>query len=163
MGILNNELIKDYNGKSFTVKRQRDNIQFVLHGNGIEDSDEYVTRFCKEILNIKYNSVLLLGGAIGIVAQYIADNTDCNIIDVVELEQEVVDWVNNEGYLDKKINYVQGDAFTFTPKRTYDLIIMDMWWDRNITIVDEPKLVALYEDYVGSYLYIPILEKLIIK
>ena len=164
MGILNNNIINEHIGESFRIDKIDNLIKFTLSdGSNISDTEEYITKFCQEIIGIKYDSVLILGGAIGVVAQYIANNTTCSIIDVIEIEEELVNWVNKENYLDNKINYMHGNAFRFTPKKQYDLIIIDLWWDRELAIESEDLLLKLYGNYVKSYLYIPILEKIITK
>ena len=56
MGILNNNIINEHIGESFRIDKIDNLIKFTLSdGSNISDTEEYITKFCQEIIGIKYD------------------------------------------------------------------------------------------------------------
>ena len=160
MAILNQNLISSYNGTSFSIIKPY-NIPTLSFNNGnkVEDIDDYITVFGKELVNLSYNSILIGGLGLGLMAQWVAENTSCTTIDVLENNNELITWVSSSNYLNPKINIIEADVLTYTPNQTYDLIIMDLWWDcTNPYSTEEQTIKNTYSSKLNSSgsLYFPI-------
>lgn len=138
MGVLDSNLIQSHVGESFLVTSTEGGVllSFIPSFERIPDNISYAVDYCKHITSGSYNSVLMGGLGLGIVSQWIAKNTSCETIDVVEINAELINWVKNENYLDPKINIIEGDIFTYTPTKTYDLIIYDIWWNSASYVIE---------------------------
>ena len=85
-----------------------------------------------------------------------------SVIDVIENNKELIDWVNNEGYLDDSINIIEADVFSYTPSKTYDLILIDLWWlESDITEEIKTSLKNRYSSHLneGGKLFLPLIEE----
>jgi len=91
------------------------------------------------------------------------NNSDCNIIDVVEQNNEMIGFVNSLGLL-TGTTIINDNIFTYTPNKNYDVILLDIWMcdcDENLTS-DVSTLVTKYLPYLnsGGFIFIPINKKL---
>ena len=110
-----------------------------------------------------YANVLVLGLGLGLLPQYIKESKSfVQVIDVVDNNQELIDYVN---FIDNSINVINADAYTYTPDKKYDLIIADLWWNFQITNENKEDLKTHYEPHINynGRLYIPILPQSYIK
>lgn len=74
-----------------------------------------------------FNSILCCGLGLG-VAPYLVQPF-CDIIDVVEIDQDCIDLIKSAGFLLPKVNIICGNIFNYTPTRSYDFILIDIWQD----------------------------------
>lgn len=123
---------------------------------------ELCINFCSKVLNGNFNSILIGGLGLGAVPQYIAENTSCEIIDIIELNQDIIDTMTSFDVYSPKLNIVRGDLFNFTPTKTYDVIMFDIWTPEffNPSINSEVEnLRTLYNSYLNEngFMYFPIL------
>jgi protein-L-isoaspartate O-methyltransferase len=123
-------------------------------GKYMMDSPDYITIYSKELLDIEFNSILILGLGLG-VQPYVCQ--DFAQVDVLEIDQNVIDINNQLGFLNENVNIIMGDVFTYTPNKTYDVIVFDIIW----TPLSEELSNQLIEQYLpfvneGGFLYIPI-------
>jgi predicted membrane-bound spermidine synthase len=118
------------------------------------DSPDYITIYSKELLDINFNSILILGLGLG-VQPYVCQ--DFAQVDVVEIDQNVIDINNQLGFLNENVNIIKDDVFTFTPTKTYDIIVFDIIWNP-LTEELTNTLTTKYLPFVneGGFLYIPI-------
>lgn len=179
MGTLNSNKIKKVVNNSFNVRNDGKHVTLVMKNTGaiLTDDGTYVSHFNNKLSSLNYKSILIIGLGMGITPQHIAENVDCPIIDVLEKNTEITNWVKNENYLNGKINIIEGDAFTYTTDIKYDLILIDIWWTRDLWWMpktfeemktykgenDETKILA--EKYLPNLnpngtIYIPIMDKL---
>ena len=110
-----------------------------------------------------YANVLVLGLGLGLLPQYIKESKSfVQVIDVVDNNQELIDYVN---FIDNSINVINADAYTYTPDKKYDLIIADLWWNFQITTENREDLKTHYEPHINynGRLYIPIMPQSYIK
>ena len=88
-----------------------------------EDDVEFTEYFYRRLFGINFDSILISGLGLGIVP-YICQNTT-SIVDVVEIDSEIIDFVSGIGHLNSKVNIINSDINHFTPIRTYDVIVFD--------------------------------------
>ena len=157
------EVIKD----SFSVERNGPlGTKMIFKEGEIDDGMVYIEGFCEEMLNLNFNSILVVGLGLGIIPQYIAENAlNCKEIDVLDNNNELIDWVTQTNYLNSKINIIEGDCFTYVPPKKHDLILIDIWWDPFLAAEKTEELVAKYSEYLDNRgdIYIPLLELMIPK
>ena len=168
MGILNQNLVSDVTTDNFYIrKRYGDVYLHFYNGNYINDGygyAEFFRRFHTQPSgSLTFDSILIGGLGLGTVPQYIALETSCSIIDVIEQDPLLISTISDMGVLDPKISIAEGDIFTYTPTKTYDLITFDIWWDSNgdenthfHDIID--SLLTQYNPYLneGGNIYFPI-------
>ena len=75
-----------------------------------------------------FDKILIAGLGLGLVPNYAKVVKNCSVIDVIENNSELISYVD---YLDDSINIIEDDAFNYTPNKTYDLILFDLWWNES--------------------------------
>lgn len=91
--------------------------------NGVDDT-EYLTGYCKEIVNKQFSSILICGLGLGIVP-YIIKNF-CSEIDVIENSEELILVIKDFEYLNG-VNIINSDVYSYIPNKKYDMILLDIW------------------------------------
>lgn len=152
--LIPNNLLNVYSGSTFSVELTNGNYSFrdYLHTDGVLINDiSYLNMFIQRN-KISYNSVLIGGLGIGFLPYWISQNTDCNVIDVIEKNNELASWVQSNNHLDPNINIIVSDIYNYSTSKTYDLILMDLWWGKDFENIDEnqPKLVDQFSDNVNQ-------------
>jgi hypothetical protein len=113
----------------FLITRNRKNrYQFIDKSKNIgniynEDNIDFIKYFYRKLFDFNFNSILISGLGIGIVP-LICQNTT-NIIDVVEVDEEIIDFVSGFNHLQSNVNIINGDINYFTPTKQYDIILFD--------------------------------------
>ena len=145
---LNNYSIKNRHGINYIEVRNSDNKLLAI------DSPDYITEFCPQLLDIEFNSILVGGlgsGNIPYVCQSFAQ------VDVIENDQNIIDIVSQLNHLGENVNVINGDIFTFEPTKTYDVVVMDIWYNsipENVTdLIIEKYLPFVNEE---GFLYLPL-------
>jgi spermidine synthase len=98
--------------------------------------------------------VLLFGLGLGLVLRPLLLKRDVESVRVVELEQDVIDLVGSH-YWHRKLQIVQGDAFTYKPApgETFNTIYFDIWeklGDHDI-FLEQQELQARYRKYLQPH------------
>lgn len=132
MGYLDKTNIEDFSGDNFTIIKEGANVRFSKktegqYGGSYADNN-YVSVFTRLIADLDFDSVLMSGLGIGVLAQWCATDKGASTVDVVELDSELCTAVNDMNYLSPSVNIINGDIYTYTPTKTYDLIIFDHWF-----------------------------------
>jgi hypothetical protein len=124
-----------------------------------EDALANITTYCKELLNINFDSILVAGLGIGVIPHVVKSKSTCSIVDVLEINQEIIDLVSPIGYLEG-VNIINVDVFNYTPTKNYDIILLDIWQcDCDPLLSTQlPTLVSKYLPYLntGGFVYAPI-------
>lgn len=124
-----------------------------------EDVLANITTYCKELLNINFNSILIAGLGIGVVPHVVKYKSICSTVDVVEISQEMIDLVGPVGYLEG-VSLINADAFNYVPTKMYDIILLDIWTcDCDPLLPTQlPTLINRYLPYLntGGFVYAPI-------
>jgi hypothetical protein len=145
---LNNYSIKNRRGINYIELRNSNNKLLAI------DSPDYITEFCPELLDIEFNNILVGGlgsGNIPYVCQSFAQ------VDVIENDQNIIDITSQLNHLGENVNIINGDIFTFEPTTTYDIIVMDIWYNS----IPESITNSIIEKYLpfvneGGFLYLPL-------
>ena len=172
--------IQDYTGTNFSVYKREEGetiIKYNTSGDIIENNEMYskvmlgkcetCNPFYKNSFNgFSYDTVLVVGLGLGLVPQELSEVNKCSKIDVLEIDQEMIDYTISSGHLNSDINLIQGDIYNYTTTETYDLIIIDTIWyehemtDENYELLENRLLPNIN---TGGALYVPIKNKWLVK
>ena len=109
-----------------------------------------------------YDKVLVGGLGLGLLPEYLKTVKNCSVVDVVENNNELITWTNSNKHLNENINIIESDAYSYTPDKKYDLILIDLWWDKaDITQQNETDLKNNYNSHLESNgkIVLPVAEK----
>jgi hypothetical protein len=145
---LNNYSIKNRYGINYIELRNPDNKLLAV------DSPDYITEFCSELLDIEFNSILVGGLGTGNIPYVCQDFAQ---VDVIENDQNVIDITSQLNHLGENVNIINGDIFTFEPTKTYDIIVIDIWYGSITESVTE-NIISKYLPCLneGGFLYLPL-------
>ena len=172
--------IQDYTGTNFSVYKREEGetiIKYNTSGDIIENNEMYskvmlgkcetCNPFYKNSFEgFTYDKVLVVGLGLGLVPQELSEVNKCSKIDVLEIDQEMIDYTISSGHLNSDINLIQGDIYNYTTTETYDLIIIDTIWyehemtDENYELLENRLLPNIN---TGGALYVPIKNKWLVK
>ena len=172
--------IQDYTGTNFSVYKREEGetiIKYNTSGDIIENNEMYskvmlgkcetCNPFYKNSFEgFTYDKVLVVGLGLGLVPQELSEVNKCSKIDVLEIDQEMIDYTISSGHLNSDINLIQGDIYNYTTIETYDLIIIDTIWyehemtDENYELLENRLLPNIN---TGGALYVPIKNKWLVK
>ena len=172
--------IQDYTGTNFSVYKREEGetiIKYNTSGDIIENNEMYskvmlgkcetCNPFYKNSFDgFSYDKVLIVGLGLGLVPQELSEVNKCSKIDVLEIDQEIIDYTISSGHLNSDINLIQGDIYNYTTTETYDLIIIDtIWYEHEMTDEDYGLLESrlLPNINTGGALYVPIKNKFLVK
>jgi predicted RNA methylase len=157
-GIFDIILLEDIILNNYTIKNKKGTYYLGLYNDKQTlsiDSPDYILKFASELLDIEFNSILIGGLGIGTIPYAVQDF--CSIVDVVENDQDIIDITNQLNHLNNNVNIIYEDIFTYELNNTYDIIILDCWYN---TLNEEltNQLIEKYLPFVnnGGFLYIPI-------
>lgn len=114
-----------------------------------------------------YDKVLIAGLGFGLIPQTLSEVNKCSKIDVVEIDQEIIDYNISSGHLNSDIGIIKSDIFEYITDEKYDLIIIDTIWYENK--MSEEQVQTLTSKFltknlnIGGVLYIPIKNKWLIN
>ncbi len=157
-GILGKILEKPLTVGNYTIKNNSQLNYLELHnveGELVSDLASYITEFTPELLDKEFDSILVGGLGLGIIPYVVQDF--CTTIDVVEINPNIIGINQELSVLNSKVNVMEGDIFTFQPTKTYDVIIMDIWY-RPISEEMIETLNSIYFPFLneGGFIYYPI-------
>lgn len=119
--------------------------------------------FYKDFFNsIQFNTVLVAGLGFGLIPQELIEIYKCSKVDCLEISQEMIDYTHNSGHLNKKINLIQGDVYTYNTLDMYDLIIIDtVWKEKDINDDQWDFLVKKYKSNLNpkGSIFAPVKQK----
>lgn len=121
----------------------------------LNDIAHYITEFTPELLDKEFDSILIGGLGLGIIP-FVVQNF-CSTIDIIESNLDIINLNQQLNVLNSKVNIIEGDIFTFQPAKTYDVIVMDIWY-RPISEEMVGTLNSIYLPFLneGGFLYYPI-------
>jgi 16S rRNA A1518/A1519 N6-dimethyltransferase RsmA/KsgA/DIM1 with predicted DNA glycosylase/AP lyase activity len=78
-------------------------------------------------------------------------------VDVIENDQNIIDITSQLNHLGENVNIINGDIFTFEPTKTYDIIVMDIWYNSIPEDITE-NIISKYLPCLneGGFLYLPL-------
>ena len=162
--------IQEYNGTSFKVEKVEGISVLTFNNNtSVGNVERYATVMlgdcssCSKLNELykdfTYDKVLVLGLGLGLLAETLKIEKECSVVDVIDNNQELVNYVN---YLDDSINIEKADAFTYATNKKYDLILVDLWWGHeDITEEVLSNIENRYTPYLenNGRILIPVLHK----
>lgn len=167
-GLLFNTITNPITTQSFKLRKFQSVPRWVL-SNNVEDlrsidtviySDDhisYLTEYCKELMTVDFDSILIAGLGIGIIPYIMKDN--CSVVDVVEINSEMINLIEGLNYLGNT-NIINENIFDFTPTKNYDIILLDIWTcDCYPSLSSELNtLVQKYLPYLNTngFVYVPL-------
>jgi 16S rRNA A1518/A1519 N6-dimethyltransferase RsmA/KsgA/DIM1 with predicted DNA glycosylase/AP lyase activity len=118
------------------------------------DAPDYIIEYASELLDVEFNSILIGGLGIGVIPYVVQDFAE---VDVIENDENIIDIVAQLNHLNENVNIIKGDIFTFDVAKTYDVIVLDIWYEA-LTEELSNQLIEKYLPFVneGGFLYIPI-------
>tara|TARA_R110002020_G_scaffold85438_1_gene210858 strand:+ start:15371 stop:15880 length:510 start_codon:yes stop_codon:yes gene_type:complete len=149
--------LQQYEGKNFSVTKSQGQARMYFGDNYIDNEDyyaDYMLGQCECPLSelfdgVGTNSILICGLGMGLVP--LLANTLYKKVDVIDYDQELIDYAINREIIPVGVGLFNANAYTYTPSQKYDVILIDLWWDAN-DITDEEKdtLLSNYENYLNE-------------
>ena len=172
--------LQDYIGTNFSVSKNNQGITEMtfLNGTSLFNKTNYAKIMLGQCTDCDYlykgffegfiyDKVLIAGLGFGLIPQTLSEVNNCSKIDVVEIDQEVIDYNSSSGHLNSDIVIIKSDIFEYITDEKYDLIIIDTIWDENG--MSEEQVQTLTSKFLttnlntGGVLYIPIKNKWLVK
>ena len=172
--------LQDYTGNEITVFKNDDDATIMEFptGSWLDNTNFYAklflgkcdacTDFYKDSFkDFTYNSVLVAGLGFGLIPNELDKVNNCSKIDVVEINQEVIDYHNISKHLSSDINIIKHDIFKYTTEDKYDLIIIDTVWEEED--MSDEQVQTLTSKFLntnlnkGGVLYIPVKKKWLVN
>jgi len=154
MKYLDYDLIRSYEGTNFTIENKCDDVLFYCK-DGFYSEKRYLD-FMVDKLSGEYNSALVVGLGLGIIPQWLANEKGA-VVDVIEKDNELVEVVTILDYLSESINLKVDDVFNHEQSKEYDLIVFDIWFDKE-EVTEEVQL-KLNKKYKANQIYYPLINK----
>jgi hypothetical protein len=157
-GLFNLELTEDILLNGYSIKKYRTTDWTGLYNPDGKvmtvDDPAYITEYAPALLDMNFNSILIGGLGLGVIPYVVQDFAQ---VDVVEIDQDIIDIVNQLAILNTNVNIINGDIFTFTTEKTYDVVLLDALYEP-LTVELSDQLIQKYLPLVneGGFLYIPI-------
>ena len=146
--------IKKYSGETFNITKVNKVSRMTFsNGDWLENKEYYGKVFLGDCVNCKkinklyknavFDKILIVGLGMGLLPNYAKHIKNCSVIDVIEKNKEVIEYVD---YLDDSINIIEADAYDYIPLKKYDLIIFDLWWkEKDVTLKIKNSLNKIYK------------------
>jgi protein-L-isoaspartate O-methyltransferase len=157
-GLFDVELTQDIILNGYSIKKYN-NVNYIGLYNPegkvmTVDAPDYIIEYAPELLDVEFNSILIGGLGIGVIPYVVQDFAE---VDVIENDENIIDIVTQLNHLNENVNIIKGDIFTFDVEKTYDVIVLDIWYDA-LTEELSDQLIEKYLPFVneGGFLYIPI-------
>ena len=171
--------LQDYIGTNFSVSKNNQGITEMtfLNGTSLFNKTNYAKIMLGQCTDCDYlykgffegfiyDKVLIAGLGFGLIPQTLSEVNNCSKIDVVEIDQEVIDYNISSGHLNSDIVIIKSDIFEYTTNEKYDLIIIDTIWDESEMTDEDYGLLEsrlLPNINTGGALYVPIKNQFLVK
>lgn len=102
------------------------NLEKAFEGTIYTDYSKFIEdEFLDGLYGKNFTSILCCGLGLGVVPYLV--QPFCETIDVVEVDQDCIDLIQSAGFLLPKVNITCDNILNYTPTRTYDFILLDIW------------------------------------
>lgn len=165
MKLINHNLTQTLTSGNAKVEMINDVLSFSLDDTYyVDDRATYITSYCYRLGSLSFDSVLVGGLGLGLIPYHLKNNLNITDIDVVENNSGVVSIVNQLGYLNESVDIITADATSYSTVKTYDLIVMDLWWFDDETFINEKQ--AILNNYSSNLtangkFYFPLIDEII--
>ena len=154
MKYLDYNAITSYEGVNFTIENRCDDVLFYCK-DGFYSESRYLD-FMVDKLSGEYKTALVFGLGLGVIPQWLANDKGATV-DVIEKDEELVQVVNILDYLSDNVSISVGDVFNYKQKKQYDLIVFDIWFDKE-EIAEEVQI-ELNKRYKANQMYYPLIKR----
>lgn len=154
MKYLDYNAIMSYEGVNFTIENRCDDVLFYCK-DGFYSESRYLD-FMVDKLSGEYKTALVFGLGLGVIPQWLANDKGATV-DVIEKDEELVQVVNILDYLSDNVSISVGDVFNYKQKKQYDLIVFDIWFDKE-EIAEEVQI-ELNKRYKANQMYYPLIKR----
>lgn len=154
MKYLDYNAIMSYEGVNFTIENRCDDVLFYCK-DGFYSESRYLD-FMVDKLYGEYKTALVFGLGLGVIPQWLANDKGATV-DVIEKDEELVQVVNILDYLSDNVSISVGDVFNYKQKKQYDLIVFDIWFDKE-EIAEEVQI-ELNKRYKANQMYYPLIKR----
>ena len=147
-GLFDVELTQDIILNGYSIKKYN-NINYIGLYNPegkvmTVDAPDYIIEYAPELLDVEFNSILIGGLGIGVIPYVVQDFAE---VDVIENDENIIDIVTQLNHLNENVTIIKGDIFTFTATKTYDVIVLDIWYEA-LTEALSNQLIEKYLPFV---------------
>lgn len=124
-----NNCLKPVNGERFALAMCSCDV-FQLYDKKFMNMPLMSNHYQEKVHNIPVikearGDVLIAGLGIGLIVLPIMNKPEVVSVDVLELHQEVIDMIKPQLPLNGKVNVIHANAYSFVPKKKYDVIYYD--------------------------------------
>lgn len=154
MKYLDYNAIMSYEGVNFTIENRCDDVLFYCK-DGFYSESRYLD-FMVDKLSGEYKTALVFGLGLGVIPQWLANDKGATV-DVIEKDEELVQVVNILDYLSDNVSISVGDVFNYKQKKQYDLIVFDIWFDKEE--ISEEVQIKLNKRYKANQMYYPLIKR----
>ena len=153
-----NHIINEYSPIDGYTLKNRNGIGYLElwypDGKFIIDSPDYITKYSEKLLDVEFNSILIAGLGLGTQAYVCQDFAQ---VDVIEIDENVININKQIGFLNSNVNIINDDVFTFSTEKTYDIIVIDIWWKARVERISDELIQKFLPNLnEGGFIYIPI-------
>jgi hypothetical protein len=116
---------------------------YLLNNDGkfILSNSNSMLKFYKPYLDEINGETLFFGLGLGLLILPLLNDPSVTKIDIVEIDTNVIDYVYNKKIkpldINNKINIINQNAFNFTTTNTYDYILIDIWSEKNQSVIND--------------------------
>jgi len=116
---------------------------YLLNKNGeyIMSNSNSMLKFYKPYLDEINGETLFFGLGLGLLILPLLNDPSVTKIDIVEIDTNVIDYVYNKKIkpldINNKITIINQNAFNFTTTNTYDYILIDIWSEKNQSVIND--------------------------
>jgi len=100
-------------------------VEKAFEGSLYTDYSLFIETFLNPLYDREFKSILCGGLGLGVVP-YLCQ-TFCDVVDVVEIDQDNIDLIKTAGYLSDKVNIICRNLLEYIPEKPYDVILLDIW------------------------------------
>ena len=90
-----------------------------------------------EFISRVHGDVLIGGLGLGIMPKILQELPRVTSVTIIEKESEVISLVEDQLGLPRHIEVIKADVFEWRPKKTYDVIYLDIWRDISTFVLQE--------------------------
>jgi len=116
---------------------------YLLNNDGkfILSNSNSMLKFYKPYLDEINGETLFFGLGLGLLILPLLNDPSVTKIDIVEIDTNVIDYVYNKKIkpldINNKITIINQNAFNFTTTNTYDYILIDIWSEKNQSVIND--------------------------
>ena len=134
-----------------------------VNGAWLSEDMDYIGSFAyrlPDLMKVKPKKVLVAGLGLGLISCYLEKEYPDSEVTAVEIRQDVVDAMKLVDKL-KTSTIINQSIWDYKPNETYDLVIMDIWFNCNDKMPPCSEIEQRIEHLVspGGKVYVPLRDR----